>query len=186
MGLEVLLPPYPVLHGSSIWLLLSCILNNKAVTSPYRFQHMDSVPRTCTYTEIKYHFVFYSIAHTGFKPSPASSDQSFNYPKYCVLPSQLSSSLEASEQEKKKCFPLSRYSHLFKSHIPCIDLKIFRLCFLHLVFIVPSCKIYSHCWKCQLCYPIIKNFSKQYVLGSPEMLIAFDQTNPFPESILWK
>lgn len=104
VGLEVLLPPYPVLHGSSIWLLLSCILNNKAVTSPYRFQHMDSVPRTCTYTEIKYHFVFYSIAHTGFKPSPASSDQSFNYPKYCVLPSQLSSSLEASEQEKKNVF----------------------------------------------------------------------------------
>lgn len=52
--------------------------------------------------------------------------------------------------------------------------------FLHLMFTVPICEIYSHCWKCQPCHPITKNFSKQYVSGSSEMRTAFDQTNPFP------
>lgn len=85
----------PFLHISATWLFLSFILNNKLVISPYRHHYMYSVPGTCR--RMEHHFICYSYSPQCFKWSSTSSQQSLNYPRHCVEPSQSSFSLESTE-----------------------------------------------------------------------------------------
>lgn len=44
--------PYPRWLGVRLW--------RHSRTFPYRFQHMESVPRTCTCSRVEHHFIFHS------------------------------------------------------------------------------------------------------------------------------
>lgn len=150
------LAPHLPLGIASIWLFLTCLLNVAPSNISSQSPAHGSVPGTYTW---HIHVGEWSVTSLAILTPPAIvclMRAVVQLPQTLCATYSVIIHLESTEQGQER-FPLSRYSHPSMSHSHCIDLKsIFKWWrFLHLMVIVPICEIYSHYFKCQLCYPSI-------------------------------
>lgn len=151
MGSSTPLPPYLALHISSTWLFLSCILN-KPVISPYRFQHMGSVPGTYTCSRIEHCFIFHShslqwlqVITSHHSSHSIIQDTMWHLfiitqPAIIWIRTWIVSVIKI---------------HLFKSHVCCIEVNIQMMaCFPFGIYCAHLANLQSlpECWSC---YPSI-------------------------------